>query len=297
MRYDRRMCRLSLVVLTWLALTTPADASTIVYSCEGRNICAVEPDGSKRRNLTSRLGGTYGSPQLSDDGRVMTFSHKGRLYTADARARKRRLLPPPDPYVAGTTLQNPILRHDGKVLLFRAVPLSRQNGKICRIRLSRGSEPRCGRGSGRAYVSWGPNGTFLSTDGDQRKDICITSLGGRCTRALIRIDEEWTTFFREPATSPDGRFVAAGVETFDDQRIMLFDARTGRHIRDLTRGHSDLLPTWSPSGRHVALRRGARTGPGPMAAICYVGTGGGKVRCPVRKVTDYSTSSAPSWGG
>ncbi|HEX8646340.1 MAG TPA: hypothetical protein VF715_05530 [Thermoleophilaceae bacterium] len=292
------MRRLSLVALTWLALTIPADASTIVYSCEGRNICAVEPDGSKRRNLTSRLGGTYGSPQLSDDGRLMTFSHDSRLYTADARARNRRILPPPDPYVAGTSLADPILHHDGKTLLFRAVPMSGQNARICRIRLSRGSEPRCGRGSGRAYVSWGPKGTILSTHWDERKDICITSLDGKCTRELIRIDEEWTTFFQEPATSPDGRFIAAATETFDDNRIKLFDARTGRHIRDLTGRHGDLLPTWSPSGRHVAFTRGVRnTGSEPAVAICYVGIGGGKVRCPVPKVTDRQPLSAPSWGG
>jgi Tol biopolymer transport system component len=144
----------------------------------------------------------------------------------------------------------------------------------------------------------GSNGTFLSTDGSERKDICITSLDGKCTRPLIHIDEEWTTFFQEPATSPDDRFIAAVTETFDDSRIKLFDARTGRHIRDLTHGHSDLFPTWSPAGRHVAFLRGVpQSGRGPSAAICYVEIGGGKVRCPVPKVTDDATDSPPSWGG
>lgn len=124
--------------------------------CGDRDICSVEPDGSKSRNLTSKLGGTYSAPQLSDDGRLMTFSRENRLYTADARARHRRILPRPDPFFAGTTLEDPILRPDGKALLFLAVPLSKQSDQICRIWLSRRSEPQCGRGSGRAYVSWGP---------------------------------------------------------------------------------------------------------------------------------------------
>ena len=293
------MRRFSYLALAALALAAPAHASTIVYE-SGGDILAVEPDGSDRRNLTRGVGdGDYFYPQLSDDGRVMTFMRKGRIYVADRRARHQRILRPPDPYVAGTTFADPILRHDAKQLMFRAVPLSKQSDRICRMRPTPDAVPRCGHGGhGRAYVSWGPKGTFLSTDQEDRQDICITSLDGDCTRPLIRIGEDWT-FFQEPAVSPDGRYVAAA--TFarwdeKDDRIALFDARTGRHIRDLTRHENDIYPTFSPSGRHVAFKRGV-PGNGPGAAICYVGIGGGKVRCPVRKITRFASSNPVSWGG
>jgi hypothetical protein len=275
-------------------LAAPAAASTIVYECAG-NICAVDAGGGKERRLTT--DGVYGgkyyeTPQLSPDGRFMTFRYGGaggRAYLADRRARRRRPLPRPDRFgVPHTAFIGPGGR---EAFFFHGTVRTR----VCRIALPAARSPRCGRplpALDRAFWGWGPRGTLLAYDESTRTELCALTLNGRCTRVFTRLREG--TFFHPPATSPDGRFVAIAVDYGEDTRITLFDGRTGRRVRDLTRGHTDYPPAWSPDGRNVVFRRDAVVENGVVADICVVGRGGGRVRCLVKRGRELGW---PSWGG
>jgi dipeptidyl aminopeptidase/acylaminoacyl peptidase len=64
-----------------------------------------------------------------------------------------------------------------------------------------------------------------------------------------------------PAASPDGRALVAVAEPFVAGKtqfagaIALFDPATGALVRDLTTGHADRDPVFSPDGRQVAFTR------------------------------------------
>jgi Tol biopolymer transport system component len=126
----------------------------------------------------------------------------------------------------------------------------------------------------------------VSTDNEERHDICVTSLNGRCTRVLVRVRAPHT-FFLEPSLAPDGRTFAVAVDQADQQgtsRVALFDARSGRHVRDVTTGHWDTHPAWSPDGRSLVFTRDAvEAVGGDESSICIVRAQGGPVRCPLRK--------------
>lgn len=290
------------IVLAALAVApvAQADASTLVYFCDF-DICAANADGSNRRNLTSKLPGEYTFPQRSADGRLMVFVRDRRLYVADRNARRQRLLPAPQPNYAGAVPAGPILRHDGKEVLFVNGNTFAGTSHICRIGTARGSRPRCGTDGnhGRAYFTWGPNGTIVSTASNGSRDICVTSLNGRCTRVLVELEGQ-KSFYQEPAVSPDGRFFAATVQWPDNSRIRLFDARTGRFVRDLAGQAGGVQPVWSPSGENVAFERNMPTPEAEsVTAICTVGVRGGKVRCPVKGIVWRGGPRHPglSWGG
>lgn len=283
------------VVLGALALATPAQASTLVYFCDF-DICAVEADGSRHRNLTSKLSGDFVAPQLSHDGRLLVYVKDGDLYAADGRARNRRAFIPAQPNYAGSGVGSPVLRHDAKEVLYvRGLGLG-GGSQICRVATRPGATPRCGTGTnGRRYFTWGPGGTILSINAEN-DEICVTSINGGCKRVIVRI-ESHLSFYQEPALSPDGRLIAANVQRADadESRIALFDVRTGRHLRDLTKGGDYVeLPDFSPDGRRVAF-----SSYDDGWHICTVGIGGGKVRCPVRDIhwSGGPRTNGPSWGG
>jgi Tol biopolymer transport system component len=283
-----------------MTASAPADASSFVYFCEF-DICAADADGSNRRNLTRKLSGDYLFPQLSRDGRTLVFVRDGRLYVADRNARHQRVLPAPQPNYAGAAPSNPILRHDAREVLFINGNSIAGTSHICRIGTARGSKPRCGTDGnhGRAYFTWGPKNTVVSIASEGSRDICVTSLNGRCGRVLVRLEGE-RSFYQEPAVSPDGRFFVATVQWPDNSRIMLFDARSGRLVRDLAGPAGGLQPVWSPSGKSVAFERGMDDGtPESVTQICTVGIKGGKVRCPVKGIVWRGGPRHPglSWGG
>jgi hypothetical protein len=286
-----------MLVLLLLAAAPPAAASTIVYTC-GPDICSVEPDGSKQRRLTRA---TTDPPRFHDDaqlfpsGRRMVFEYDHELFIADARAKNRRRVAVPD----GGTIGQTVLRSDSRELLF-ANGLGREFRRLCRVGVAAGAKPRCGSiaPGNTGYFAWGPGGAILSTQTDERHDICSTSLNGICKRVLVRIKDP-KTFYLRPATSPDGRLIAAAVDQGTEHgglRIALFDARTGKHVRDATRNAGDFLPAWSADGRRIVFQRGGSVGGvvGERGSICWVAREGGKVRCPVR---DEEDAWLPSWGG
>jgi hypothetical protein len=293
------------LILALAASAAPAAGSTIVYSCG--EICAMHTDGSHRHRLThdAKPGGpSYGAPQIARSGSLIAFLHTARRkppapWIADARGRHRRPLRTPGGNPGPETV-NLRLRPDGREALYlygetELGPLLR----LCRVATARGARPRCGRtlaGTRRSWWSWGPGNTIVSTDNEERHDICVTSLNGRCTRVLVRVRAPHT-FFLEPSLAPDGRTFAVAVDQADQQgtsRVALFDARSGRHVRDVTTGHWDTHPAWSPDGRSLVFTRDAvEAVGGDESSICIVRARGGPVRCPLRQALNIGP---PTWG-
>jgi hypothetical protein len=288
-------------ILLLLLAAAPAPASTIVYSCDV-NLCSVDPDTGKRRAITrDGTGGTdnYADPWLSSDGRLLVFWQQPRVYVGDRRARNRRSIPAPPGRRGGFYF--PQLRTGShEAFYFHGFFSDRFiSARMCRTPDLLRGRPRCGSFDRRtrAYWAWGPNRTIVSVDGDLRQDICVTDLDGRCRKVLVRLKGD-ATFFMRSSTSPDDRTIVAAVDTGgpeDETRLVAFDARTGRQLRALTRGHNDYPPSYSPDGRWIAFRRDAHwLGDRLVGSICIVPSRGGGVRCLVRNGKE---PGFPVWGG
>lgn len=119
-------------------------------------------------------------------------------------------------------------------------------------------------------------------DGERPWFICTVTASAGCV-ASAAVDA--TRWLDDPTGSADGRRVAAVARPGADSAtvtgpIVLFDAKTGRRIRDLTTG-ADLDPTFSPDAKRVAFVRGRD--------LYVVSTEGGTARRLARNVT------SPSW--
>jgi Tol biopolymer transport system component len=104
-------------------------------------------------------------------------------------------------------------------------------------------------------------------------------------------------FGNSSAPSPDGRYVASGVDingAHDRYRIAIFDAHTAKQVRYVTHGHADTDPVWSPNGRWLAFQRDEDVDHDRQtASICIVRVSGGHVTCPLRDGHEVGT---PTWG-
>lgn len=121
-------------------------------------------------------------------------------------------------------------------------------------------------------------------DGGKPWFICtVTAIAG-CVKTVAADAARWLD---DPAGSGDGRRVAAvarpgggGAPGSVTGPIALFDAATGRRLRDLTSG-ADLDPAFSPDAERVAFVRGRD--------LYVVATGGGRARRLAKGVF------SPSW--
>ncbi len=130
-------------------------------------------------------------------------------------------------------------------------------------------------------------------DGARPEEICVLAAPGAddlCERAAAA-DPGGRTL-SNPAASPDGRYLVAVAEPFSaepnfNQRfvgsIALFNPATGELLRDLTTGHADGDPVFSPDGKQVAFTRD-----GGLYVVKI--SGAGKPKLLRRGVRD------PTWG-
>lgn len=288
-----------------LAAAGSAEASTLLYVCD-RDLCRSDDRGRDRVRLTRdgvRVGG-YARPTIDRAGRRIAFKvgDPGRVFTADARGRRRVRIGPAPGGPPDATQYDAAISPDGRNIAWTEHRINVTFGGVDYRRYvadvrGRGARQVASNG-GRPFVAWFDPTTILRegppsdapTSPDQ--SICLpdpaTETNGVCGRIIARDAER---HLRHPSVSPNRRFVVAaayappaGSDVSIDHAgaIVLFDTATAAAVRTLTAGPGDSGPTFSPDGRHVAFERGG--------AIWRVKVSGGRAVRVVRR------GRQPAWG-
>jgi Tol biopolymer transport system component len=279
MRRHRTVGALAAVLA--LVCASSAPASSIVYVC-GPNLCRIDPaHPGKVTHLThdGKAGGpVYLSPSLSTKGTKLSFVKGNRLYLAQGNATHARRVDEP----AGTAVTR--MRPDGtQVAYIRSVNTIISPGFVypyysppvyglVAFLFVREGVADKGQTVARATTSTGwlrdrvlfPHPIVGS--GVRPEQICVLAPAGAtelCERAVATDPQPRT--LSNPAASPDGRRLVAVAEPFSADpnftqtfrgAIALFDPATGQFVRDLTTGHADGTPAFSPDGKQIAFTRG-----------------------------------------
>ena len=303
-------------IVVLAAASSAAAASQIVYRC-GANLCRIEPQTGSVRQLTfdgQPEAGYYSDPQLSRDGRTLTyaleFDYTSVLLVARADGSRRQMI------VSGP-VTSPVLSPSGRWLVYQDGSPRRAHGeesrrpRLMRKRV-RSFEPPRPAFAPRSpfadlylgYLGWYRGRLFVGAIQPEalgsREGFCVVLPGPRgCGRFLAL-----TAFPRsmgQATVSPDGRHLATVVTprgvgpVFPSQRgtVRVYDTRTARLARVLSAGGGDSAPVWSPDGRWIAFNRGGRAdvSTGRSRASIYVvpADGGAPPRRLVRGVD-------PTWG-
>jgi Tol biopolymer transport system component len=295
----------ALAAVLVLACATSAAASSIVYVC-GPNLCRIDPAKPKKLTHLTRdgragKGSAYGSPSLSTSGRKLSFVKGNRLYLAQGNATRARRIDEP----AGTALT--WMRPDGmQVAYVRSVNAIISPGftypyysppvyGIVPFLFVRG----VGAGQAQTVARDTTSAGWLrdrvlfahatAGSGPRPDEICVIAPPGAnelCERAVAT--DPGGRQLSNPAASADGRALVAVAEPFVAGKtqfagaIALFDPATGALVRDLTIGHADRDPAFSPDGRQVAFTRDG--------GLYVIGVAGGRPKLLRRGVQD------PTWG-
>jgi dipeptidyl aminopeptidase/acylaminoacyl peptidase len=302
----RALAVTALGVLATLAAAGTAEGSTLVYVC-GKDLCTSDDRGRDRERLTrdgARVGG-YTRPTIDRAGRRVAFKvgDPGRVFTADARLRRRtRIAPAPDGARDATQFDAAISPDGRRVawvetrinVVFGGSDFRRYVASV------RGQSPRqVAANGGRPFVSWfdastivreGPPADVPPLAPDQ--SLCLpdpaTATNGVCGRVIAR---DPARHLRHPSVSANGRLVVAtayappgGDDLSIDHAgaIVVFDAATGAIRRQLTAGPNDRGPVFSPDGRSVAFER--------RGGIWRVAVAGGRATRVIR------SGRQPAWG-
>lgn len=298
----------ALVAFLTLACAACASASSIVYVC-GANLCRIDPTKPKKvahltRDGRAGRGAVYGSPSLSTSGRKLSFVKANRLYLAQGNATRARRIDEP----AGTALT--WMRPDGtRVAYIRSVNTIISPGftypyysppvyGIVPFLFVRGLGGGTAQTVARATTSAGWLGDRVLLphpvpgDGPRPDQLCVAAPPGGdqvCERPVATDPRQRT--LSNPAASRDGRYLVAVAEAFSGDpgyrqtfagAISLFDPATGAFVRDLTVGHPDRDPAFSPDGKQVAFTRNG--------GLYVVRSAGGKAKLLRRGAQD------PTWG-
>jgi hypothetical protein len=276
----RRTAAAVLGVLVSLAAAEAAYGSTLVYVC-GRDLCASDDRGRDRERLTrdgARVGG-YTRPTIDRAGRRIAFKvgDPGRVFTADARARRRTRIGPGPGGAPDATQFDAAISPDGRSVAWVETRINVTfGGSDFRryVATVRGAGARqVAANGGRPFVAWfdastivreGPPADAPPLGPDQ--SLCLpdpaTATNGVCGRVIAR---DPARHLRHPSVSPDRRLVVAAayappgdddLSTDHAGAIVVYDAATGGVVRELTRGPGDRGPVFSPDGRSVAFERG-----------------------------------------
>lgn len=274
-----------------------------IYGMCRYSVCRIDPVSrrSVRVLKSAKKDQAFEDPTVSQAGGVMAFyrtvDKKGIVYRAARDGRIQRV------WEEGE--HSPVVRADGRSIT-TAYTYTRPicttypyynciyvNGPAISLR-STGEAKSKGIAQDVADIAWWRDeilyakGTEDSRNQDQY--ICALDPDGECSRAIAKVDGR---VLSQPATSPDGRYLAVIAEPsppHDDTyakykgQILLFAPATGRLIRAVTKGTADTNPTFSPDGKQIAFNRNEN--------LLVVPITGGKPRLIKQKVT----ISTNSWG-
>jgi Tol biopolymer transport system component len=273
----------ALAVVLALGAASTASASSIVYVC-GPNLCHIDPAKPRkvthltRDGVAGKKGPVYGSPSLSTRGTRLSFVKGNRLYVARGNATHARR----DESAPLTALT--WMRPDGtQVVYIRSVNTIISPGftypfysppvygyvpyLFVRPATGGGKTETVARDT--TSAGWLRDRVLfpdsVAGSGPRPEQICVLAPEGAselCERAVATDPQQRT--LSNPAAAPDGRYLVAVAEPFSadpsfDQKfagsIALFNPATGEFLRDLTTGHADRDPVFSPDGKQIAFDR------------------------------------------
>jgi hypothetical protein len=273
--------RIVALAVALVALAAPAaHASWITFGCR-YDLCRATPTGKRLHRLTHfHHQSTPHQISISTDGRRLTFGN----VLANGNARARRTLKAQH----GEIKWAPQVSSSGRKLVWLEHYSLGGPTYLCQGPFA-GGRPRCRTPAGFITVHWGPGSRLIGLPEDAGTGPCYI-VAGRCGRPVILANG-----VNVPVRpSPDGRLLAASVDEAGGRFIGIFSVRTRRLVRKLTRGPSDMDPSWSPDGRQIVFTRHENETPSASGEytfegeIAVVGARGGPVRHVARGV-------APVW--
>ena len=311
----RRIAAASLTVACVAGVhASPAAASYLVYRCGAENLCEVNPDGSGQRQLAITDGaGIFRTPSLSLDGTKLAYVRGNSSYVRDMASGAVTDLQ------VNTALVT-AMRPDGAAVAV-INEQTEAGGSLTPWLVTVNADGSGYANVSRLALSTGWLGSTLLRDGNSNTDHqCRAGFSGSCPAISVcraeldgshgcqnngaaypfgdvNVADDPVRNLYSPAGSPDGTQVLAVAQPFPNDgtdyagsaypdpgpgTIAVFDAATGKLIKDVSDGTSDDQPAWSPDGAMIAFSRGG--------AVYVMPAGGGAAKRLV-------AGDSPTWGG
>lgn len=262
-----RLTALSAAVL--LVAAAPVGATKITYVCGG-DLCRIDPAKPRQVHRLTHDAVGYVSPSVSWNGARMAFFKRGsRLYRSDASARHRHALESRNVAPGEQALMSP--EGTAVAAVETRETLSGGHYNVFTVEVQglwlypAGQDVASGVADTHTAGWLGSRLVVGRTphEGDDQAICVLPSYPGDYSACgdIVAADAGYDLWW--PSASHDERYVVATKVTPGearrgsfDGRIGLFDARTGKLIRDLTYGQYDVDPVFSPDGSRVAFNRG-----------------------------------------
>ena len=267
------------------AASPPALSGRLIYVC-GVDLCRSTAGAGATRLTRDGSRAAYSRPSVSVDGRRIAFKRgdPGRVYTALVTVRglrQVRRIPAAPGGPRDATQYDVAIAPDGRHVAWVEHRINVVVGGVDYRRYVAdfdGANPRqVASNGGRPFVTWFDNATIVREGfpppvppgAPVDAGLCVpdpaTKTNGVCGRSVAR--DPRVRHLRHPSVSPQRDRVVATASVQPDEiddapdhpgAIVLFDARSGAWIRDLTKGPNDRDPEFSPDGSTVAfVRRGS----------------------------------------
>ncbi len=220
----------------------PARTGRIAFESDG-DIYTIKPDGTGLRNITNHRA-HESRPAWGPDGKIAFVSNRenfdgggvAKIYVMDADGNNQRL------YVDMTRMDDPEWSpHGGAVIFTASSDKIHIGGNLPPAFIAEGWQPAWSVLGKIAFVRY--NGS------DGQEDIYVQNThGGDPIRLTSHPGDE-----KQPAWSPDGRFIAYAGTGNNRNDIYVMNADGSNAVNLTNHPGDDLAPDWSPDGRFIAF--------------------------------------------